>query len=130
MVIKVGRYTERKETPAPKPEHAPIVFRSKVVSRSHAQLSCVNGNWFVKDVKSSSGTFLNQVRLSPACQESQPFALKDGDILQLGMDFRGGSEEIYKCIKVRVQINKSWQAKANNFKYVSKLHIHFFFFTS
>lgn len=128
MVIKVGRYTERKETPAPKPEHAPIVFRSKVVSRSHAQLSCVNGNWFVKDVKSSSGTFLNQVRLSPACQESQPFALKDGDILQLGMDFRGGSEEIYKCIKVRVQVNKSWQAKANNFKYVTKLSFGSFLF--
>lgn len=114
-VIKVGRYTERKEVPPPKPEHAPIVFKSKVVSRTHAQLYVKNGEWFIKDVKSSSGTFLNHVRLSLACEESQPYAIKDGDVLQLGMDFRGGSEEIYKCIKVRIQINKSWQSKANYF---------------
>jgi hypothetical protein len=116
MVIRVGRYTERKETPAPKPEHAPIVFKSKVVSRSHAQLTVQDGQWFIQDVKSSSGTFLNHVRLSAASQQSQPYALKDGDILQLGMDFRGGSEEIYKCIKVRVEVNKSWQKRVNNFK--------------
>lgn len=115
-IIRVGRYTERKETPAPKPEHAPIVFKSKVVSRSHAQLTVQDGQWFIQDVKSSSGTFLNHVRLSPASQQSPPYALKDGDILQLGMDFRGGSEEIYKCIKVRVEVNKSWQKRVNNFK--------------
>lgn len=116
LVIRVGRYTEKKESPPPKPEHAPIVFKSKVVSRSHAQLNVKDGQWFVQDVKSSSGTFLNHVRLSPACQQSQPYALKDGDILQLGMDFRGGSEEIYKCIKVRVEVNRSWQKRVNNFK--------------
>lgn len=116
IIIRVGRYTERKETPAPKPEHAPIVFKSKVVSRSHAQLTVNNGEWFVQDVKSSSGTFLNHIRLSPACQQSVLYPLKDGDILQLGMDFRGGSEEIYKCIKVRIEVNKSWQKRVNNFK--------------
>lgn len=118
MVIKIGRYTEKKESPPPKPEHAPIVFKSKVVSRTHAQLNVRSGTWFVQDVGSSSGTFLNQHRLSPACQSSKPVALEDGDVLQLGVDFRGGSEEIYKCIKVRIELNRSWQKRANTFKWV------------
>lgn len=66
-------------------------------------------------MKSSSGTFLNRIRLSPACTTSQAFPIKDGDILQLGMDFRGGSEEVYKCVKMRVEINRSWQKRINNF---------------
>lgn len=58
---------------------------------------------------------LNHVRLSPQYQQSAPFPLRDGDVLQLGMDFRGGTEELYKCIKVRVEVNRSWQRRANNF---------------
>jgi hypothetical protein len=32
--------------------------------------------FFVKDTKSSSGTFLNHIRLSPPSVESKPFAIK------------------------------------------------------
>lgn len=103
----------------PKPEHAPIVFKSKVVSRTHARLTVRNGKWYVQDVKSSSGTFLNRQRLSSAGIESEERELNDGDTLQLGMDFRGGSEAIYKCIKVRVELNNSWRKKANHYKYAT-----------
>ncbi|KAK9240037.1 hypothetical protein V1525DRAFT_338186 [Lipomyces kononenkoae] len=114
-VIRLGRYTDKKEFSKLEAAHAPVVFKSKVVSRSHAELWVENGQWFVKDIKSSSGTFLNHIRLSPACQVSQAFPIKDGDVLQLGMDFRGGSEEVYKCVKMRLEINRSWQKRINNF---------------
>ncbi|KAK9354914.1 hypothetical protein V1523DRAFT_406784 [Lipomyces doorenjongii] len=114
-VIRLGRYTDKKEMSKLEAAYAPVVFKSKVVSRSHAEIWVENGQWFVKDVKSSSGTFLNHIRLSPACQLSQAFPIKDGDIIQLGMDFRGGSEEVYKCVKMRLEINRSWQKRINNF---------------
>lgn len=72
--------------------------------------------FFVRDTKSSSGTFLNHQRLSPPSHESKPFALKDGDILQLGVDYQGGTEEIYKCVKMRAEIGRGWQTGANSFK--------------
>ncbi|KAK9246251.1 hypothetical protein V1506DRAFT_535904 [Lipomyces tetrasporus] len=114
-VIRLGRYTDKKEISKLEAAYAPVVFKSKVVSRTHAEIWVENGQWFVKDIKSSSGTFLNHIRLSPACQISQAFPIKDGDILQLGMDFRGGSEEVYKCVKMRLEINRSWQKRINNF---------------
>ncbi|KAK9332272.1 SMAD/FHA domain-containing protein [Lipomyces starkeyi] len=114
-VIRLGRYTDKKEMSKLEAAYAPVVFKSKVVSRAHAEIWVEDGQWFVKDIKSSSGTFLNHIRLSPACQLSQAFPIKDGDIIQLGMDFRGGSEEVYKCVKMRLEINRSWQKRINNF---------------
>lgn len=93
-----------------------LAFKSKVVSRAHAELWLEHGKFFIKDTKSSSGTFLNHLRLSPAGQESKPFQLRDGDILQLGVDYQGGSEDIYKSVKIRVEVGREWQAAANAFK--------------
>lgn len=116
--ISIGRYTEKNKAAAHAPQgsSAPIVFKSKVVSRTHALFQCnEDGQWFLKDCKSSSGTFLNHIRLSPASQESTLMPLIDGDIIQLGMDYRGGTEEVYRCVKMRCEFNKSWQRKVNQF---------------
>lgn len=116
--LVIGRYTERvREAIGKIPESFhPVVFKSKVVSRTHGVFKVdIYGNWYVKDVKSSSGTFLNHQRLSQASSLSKDFLLKDGDILQLGMDFRGGTEEIYRCVKMRVELNRSWKRRANIF---------------
>ncbi|CAL9730174.1 E3 ubiquitin-protein ligase Dma1p [Monosporozyma unispora] len=116
--LVIGRYTERvREAISKLPEqYHPVVFKSKVISRAHGCFKVDSqGNWFIKDVKSSSGTFLNHQRLSPASKLSKDFLLHDGDILQLGMDFRGGIEEIYKCVKMKVELNRSWKRKANTF---------------
>ena len=43
-----------------------VWFKSKVVSRNHAELWMKNGQIYVKDSGSSSGAFLNGMRLSPA----------------------------------------------------------------
>ncbi|CAH2355813.1 E3 ubiquitin-protein ligase Dma2p [[Candida] railenensis] len=116
--ISIGRYTEKNKSAAHAPQgsSAPVVFKSKVVSRTHALFQCNDdGQWFLKDCKSSSGTFLNHIRLSPASQESTLMPLIDGDIIQLGMDYRGGTEEVYRCVKMRCEFNKSWQRKVNQF---------------
>lgn len=116
--LSIGRYTERNKgaAHAPQGSSAPIVFKSKVVSRSHALLHCnEEGQWFLKDCKSSSGTFLNHIRLSPASRELAMTPVADGDIIQLGMDYRGGTEEVYRCVKMKCEFNRSWQRKVRQF---------------
>jgi len=118
-VIRVGRYSERDNqpnVPANAPSAAPVGFKSKVVSRRHCEFWYEDGKWYIKDVKSSSGTFLNHIRLSPPGTESKPYAVNDGDIVQLGIDFKGGEEMIFRCVKMRLELNRGWQNKLNTFK--------------
>ena len=120
-VIRVGRYSERDSNPNPPPNtpsSAPVGFKSKVVSRRHCEFWCSNGQWYIKDVKSSSGTFLNHIRLSQPSVESRPWPVNDGDVVQLGIDFRGGEEMIFRCVKIRVECNRAWQKSLNSFKYI------------
>ena len=118
-VIRIGRYSERDVMPSSspnKPSAAPVGFKSKVVSRRHCEFWCSQGQWYIKDVKSSSGTFLNHIRLSQPNIESRPFPVNDGDVVQLGIDFRGGEEMIFRCVKIRVECNRGWQKTLNNYK--------------
>ena len=125
-VIRVGRYSERdipQTNPPPNvPSSAPVGFKSKVVSRRHCEFWCSQGQWYIKDVRSSSGTFLNHIRLSQPSSESKPFPVNDGDIIQLGIDFRGGEEPIFRCVKIRIECNRAWQKGLNTFKFVA-LHL-------
>jgi hypothetical protein len=124
-VIKVGRYSERDNQPvqaANVPSAAPVGFKSKVVSRRHCEFWYQGGKWYIKDVKSSSGTFLNHIRLSSPGTESKPYAVNDGDIVQLGIDFKGGEDMIFRCVKIRVELNKGWQNGPTSFKYVFSGH--------
>ncbi|CCK68133.1 Vps64p KNAG_0A04610 [Huiozyma naganishii CBS 8797] len=58
-------------------------FDSRVLSRNHACLSCdaKNGKIYIRDLKSSNGTFVNGVRV-----ESNDVELKIGDVIDLGTD--------------------------------------------
>ncbi|KGO60211.1 Zinc finger, RING-type [Penicillium expansum] len=117
-VIRVGRYSERDGVPLPnptEPSDAPVGFKSKVVSRKHCEFLYVNGQWHIKDVGSSSGTFLNHMRLSQPNMVSRLYTIKDGDIVQLGIDFRGGEEMIFRCVRIRIECNRSWQQQPNEF---------------
>jgi len=98
------------------PSDAAVGFKSKVVSRRHCEFFWKDASWWVKDVKSSSGTFLNHIRLSQPGQESKPWPVKDGDIVQLGIDFKGGEEAIFRCVKIRILCNRGWQKELNSFK--------------
>lgn len=115
-IVRVGRYSERDNAAVdPNTTILPVGFKSKVVSRRHCELWCTSGQWYIKDVKSSSGTFLNHVRLSPPGMESRPFPVNDGDVVQLGIDFKGGEEVIFRCVKIRIECNRGWQKSLNSF---------------
>ncbi|KAK7000566.1 putative E3 ubiquitin-protein ligase dma1 [Favolaschia claudopus] len=110
--LRIGRFTDRSGLGLAAVNALStnkVAFKSKVVSRAHAEV------FMIRDTKSSSGTFLNHVRLSAANTESRPHPLKDGDILQLGVDYQGGAEDIYKSVKIRVEIGREWQSAANAF---------------
>ena len=118
-IIKVGRYSDREGPPIAtplQPSEAPVGFRSKVVSRKHCEFSYLNNQWHIKDIGSSSGTFLNNVRLSPPSLPSRLYPIRDGDIIQLGVDFKGGEEEIFRCVRIRLECNRAWQQQPNEFK--------------
>jgi pSer/pThr/pTyr-binding forkhead associated (FHA) protein len=127
--LRIGRFTDRNPNqPISVIDQNRVAFKSKVVSRTHAEIwydpapvaagtgSANGGGWFIRDLKSSSGTFLNHIRLSGAGMESRPFPIRDGDVLQLGVDYQGGTEEIYRCVKMRIELNRGWQRGANSFK--------------
>jgi hypothetical protein len=116
---------------------ARVAFKSKVVSRSHAEIWCdssgkVSSIWrgqvqepdaadmqfYIRDTASSSGTFLNNIRLSSPNTASRHTQINDGDVLQLGVDYQGGQEDMFRCIKMRVEVGREWQRGANEFKWV------------
>lgn len=116
--LRIGRFTDRPGLNLAAQNalnSSKLAFKSKVVSRAHAEIWLENGRFFIRDTKSSSGTFLNHSRLATAGHESKPFQLRDGDLLQLGVDYQGGSEDIYKSVKIRVEVGREWQASANAF---------------
>ncbi|KAF7324479.1 putative E3 ubiquitin-protein ligase dma1 [Mycena kentingensis (nom. inval.)] len=122
--IRIGRFTDRSGiglAAVNALNTGKIAFKSKVVSRTHAEVFVEDGppgsnpKFWIRDTKSSSGTFVNHVRLSAAGTESRPFQIKDGDILQLGVDYQGGAEDIYKSVKIRIEVGREWQAAANAF---------------
>jgi serine/threonine protein kinase len=55
-----------------------LVVSGRTVSRRHARLWFDNGNWYVEDVGSANGTFVNNVRIY------QPHQLRDGDLISFG----------------------------------------------
>ncbi|KAK3831102.1 MAG: SMAD/FHA domain-containing protein [Linnemannia gamsii] len=110
FILKIGRFTDKQALPNR------VTFKSKVVSRGHAEIYTELGRFYIRDTKSSSGTFLNHARLSPPGVESKPTLLKDGDVVQLGVDYQGGTQEIYRCVKMRLELNRSWQQQPNAFR--------------
>ncbi|KAH7394550.1 hypothetical protein BKA66DRAFT_411012 [Pyrenochaeta sp. MPI-SDFR-AT-0127] len=84
-VLRIGRHSNNGALT----KHT-IAFKSKVVSRAHCEIWRKDGVWYIKDVKSSSGTFINGVRLSRPGKTSKPCCLEDGDVVQLGVDYQNG----------------------------------------
>lgn len=82
-VLRIGRQTNAKTVPTP----VNGFFDSKVLSRQHAEIWAEKtGKIWIRDVKSSNGTFVNGQRLSPENRESEPQELRENDTLELGID--------------------------------------------
>ncbi|KAJ5390071.1 uncharacterized protein N7496_001139 [Penicillium cataractarum] len=82
-VLRIGRQTNAKTVPTP----VNGFFDSKVLSRQHAEIWADKaGKIWIRDVKSSNGTFVNGHRLSLENRESEPHELRENDTLELGID--------------------------------------------
>ena len=82
-MLRIGRQTNAKTVPTPVNGY----FDSKVLSRQQAEVwADRNGKIWIRDVKSSNGTFVNGNRLSPENRDSEPHGLREHDMLELGID--------------------------------------------
>lgn len=82
-VLRIGRQTNAKTVPTAVNGY----FDSKVLSRQHAEVwADRDGKIWIRDVKSSNGTFVNGARLSPENRDSEPHELREHDTLELGID--------------------------------------------
>ncbi|EPS95292.1 hypothetical protein FOMPIDRAFT_1025852 [Fomitopsis schrenkii] len=98
--VKIGRQTNAKTVPAERNGY----FDSKVLSRQHAEVWEEGGKIYIKDVKSSNGTFINGERLSPEGLESEPFELKSEDIVEFGIDIVGEDNKTIIHHKVAARV--------------------------
>ncbi|KAJ3010637.1 hypothetical protein HKX48_007305 [Thoreauomyces humboldtii] len=114
MALRIGRQVLKDGLPTvvkgqKQPKEDDIWFASKVVSRNHAEMWVKDGQIYIKDIGSSSGTFLNKMRLSPSGKESRPYPLKEADLVQFGIDYKGKPDDIYKSIMVQIGFyDQSW----------------------
>ena len=100
-ILRIGRQTNTKTVPTP----ANGYFDSKVLSRQHAEVwADRNGKIWIRDVKSSNGTFVNGVRLSPESRDSEPHELRDNDMLELGIDIVSEDQKSIVHHKVSAKI--------------------------
>ncbi|KAJ7204574.1 hypothetical protein C8J57DRAFT_1100759 [Mycena rebaudengoi] len=99
--IKIGRQTNAKTSPAERNGY----FDSKVLSRQHAEVWEEGNKIFIKDVKSSNGTFINGERLSQEGLESEPYELKSDDIVEFGIDIVGEDNKTIIHHKVAARVS-------------------------
>lgn len=101
--LRIGRQTNAKTLPCPTNGY----FDSKVLSRQHAEVWAEpkTGKVWIRDVKSSNGTFVNGVRLSQENRDSEPHELRAEDILELGIDIfsEDNKQIIHHKVAARVE---------------------------
>lgn len=110
--LRIGRQTNAKTVPAP----GNAFFDSKVLSRQHAEIwADRNGKVWIRDVKSSNGTFVNGARLSPEARESEPHELQTQDHLELGIDIVSEDQKTVVHHKVAAKVEHAgFLAPTNN----------------
>ncbi|XP_017060083.1 sarcolemmal membrane-associated protein isoform X2 [Drosophila ficusphila] len=93
---KVGRLIAKS-----KANEGNAIFDCKVLSRNHAMLWYTpDGRFWVKDTKSSNGTFINDNKLG-----NDPAELHYGDIVKFGVEvIENSRQEVHGCIIARVTL--------------------------
>jgi pSer/pThr/pTyr-binding forkhead associated (FHA) protein len=86
-------------------EHQPenssnLTFNCGALSMSHGRISYHKGNFYIDDLKSRNGTYLNDTRI-----RNMPKKLEDGDLLRLGVDVIENGKK-YPCMSANISINQ------------------------
>jgi pSer/pThr/pTyr-binding forkhead associated (FHA) protein len=109
--LRIGRQTNAKTVPTP----ANGFFDSKVLSRQHAEIwADRNGKIWIRDVKSSNGTFVNGARLSAENRDSEPHELQTQDHLELGIDIVSEDQKTVVHHKVAAKVEHAGPLGATN----------------
>ncbi|KAI0455698.1 hypothetical protein F5B21DRAFT_513760 [Xylaria acuta] len=109
--LRIGRQTNAKTVPTP----INGFFDSKVLSRQHAEIwADRQGKIWIRDVKSSNGTFVNGTRLSQENRESDPHELQTGDHLELGIDIVSEDQKTVVHHKVAAKVEHAGYFNAAN----------------
>jgi len=111
--LRIGRQTNTKTIPT----QTNGFFDSKVLSRQHAEVWAdkITGKVWIRDVKSSNGTFVNGQRLSQENQESEAHELRTEDVLELGIDIVGEDNKTIVHHKVAARVEHAG-AHVGNFE--------------
>lgn len=110
--LKIGRQTNAKTLPTPMNGY----FDSKVLSRQHAEvIADRNGKIWIKDIKSSNGTFVNGIRLSQENRESEEHELREGDTLELGIDIVSEDQKsiVHHKVSAKVELARICNSEPN-----------------
>lgn len=100
-MLKIGRQTNNRTIPTPHNGY----FDSKVLSRQHAEVwADTAGKIWIRDVKSSNGTFVNGQRLSQENKDSDPHELREQDLLELGIDIVSEDQKTIVHHKVAARV--------------------------
>jgi hypothetical protein len=109
--LRIGRQTNAKTVPTP----ANGFFDSKVLSRQHAEIwADRSGKIYIRDVKSSNGTFVNGARLSAENRDSEPHELSSSDHLELGIDIVSEDQKTVVHHKVAAKVEHAGFLGATN----------------
>jgi hypothetical protein len=88
--LRVGRHCNAGITPT----SSNLYFDTKSISRQHAEIySDMSGRIWIRDTKSSNGTFINGHRLAAERQGSKPHELRTNNELILAVDIFGANKE-------------------------------------
>ena len=82
-----------------------LTFNCGALSKFHGRISCHRGNFYIDDLNSRHGTYLNNTRI-----RHMPKKLEDGDLLRLGNDIIENGKN-YPCMSAIICIHN--QAKKN-----------------
>lgn len=110
--VRIGRQTNAKTVPTP----TNGFFDSKVLSRQHAEIwADRSGKVYIRDVKSSNGTFVNGTRLSPENRDSLPHEIQAQDSLELGIDIVSEDQKTVVHHKVAAKVEHAgWLGATSN----------------
>ncbi|KAI0540418.1 hypothetical protein GGR58DRAFT_461236 [Xylaria digitata] len=109
--LRIGRQTNAKTVPTA----VNGFFDSKVLSRQHAEIwADRQGKIWIRDVKSSNGTFVNGTRLSQENRESDPHELQTGDHLELGIDIVSEDQKTVVHHKVAAKVEHAGYYNASS----------------
>lgn len=108
--VRIGRQTNAKTVPTA----TNGFFDSKVLSRQHAEIwADRQGKVYIRDIKSSNGTFVNGTRLSPENRDSLPHEIQAQDNLELGIDIVSEDQKTVVHHKVAAKVEHAGWLTSN-----------------